>query len=942
MKKVLSLVLVLTLVLGSFSFAFADEPTDNARVNKLIDMGLVLGDAGGYRLNDTITRAEAAVMVVKAQGLQAVAEASKYASSFKDVPSTHWALGYINVVAGRGIVSGYPDGTFRPDANISYAEIITMMVQILGGLNEQEAKAPWPANYITKASELGILEDVAVANFGEVAIRERVFEIVYNTIANNKVGDYDIVKAIVLENSRVETLDSDEIVVEVIQDVQKSKYADESRQIKGEQYVMTVPAKVADVENLLGKVVDITFDKAYNVVAVKEDTTYKVVTGAIGSVSKDKITVAGKSYTVSIDERYKGADERIFRTYHNDKAYAYDDFYRNVKDAEFARITVKNGKVLFIDAYTFTDIAPVKEVKKDGAEVYVYNDYRDARVEKYSPSRVVSFSDKEGFLVSTKADIKANDVIHVYQVGTKTNVIVKKDALVEGTYEKVKQDQYGYWAYVDGEAYYINDVDYKRPVYSYNSKDYMTLVADKASSALWDFKDEEVAILIDINGDLQLVGATIDYNEGFAIIDEILSKGKVRLIQPSNDKVVLEETFDSYLAIPGTTKNQQLSVFDKGDLVFVVNDEENIDTMERIATVEQIRNGRVDEVEGKNVEIFKGARLVQKDAVTKFVMNNDLIKVVDKVGEKEVETRYNILPRTNVFRVNFNKDGSVKAIVGTTISAVRTGAKANTDLKATIITDADVDALELGNRVSTSGRADVAHTIIFTNYTGSASYDYETIRVTAKETSPRWIIGVDDEGNTIERSIATAAASSFNAVKIGDIVELSITKDDAKTVQAIDVRIANDADTYRVVSVTSKTGYRTVVLADRYDREQEFWISNDALEFGTIATDLVVQYDVNAYGDIDVLRVYPKSKKVTGVFGEPGTELPEDAVEFKGVFELDGNTFVQLENKTYPYVGKEDLKEIEVGTMVIPTFAEVRGETVVTKLEVITEEPALK
>jgi hypothetical protein len=43
--------------------------------------------------------------------------------TFSDVPSTHWAYGYIETAVSHGIVGGYPDGTFRPDALLTRAQL---------------------------------------------------------------------------------------------------------------------------------------------------------------------------------------------------------------------------------------------------------------------------------------------------------------------------------------------------------------------------------------------------------------------------------------------------------------------------------------------------------------------------------------------------------------------------------------------------------------------------------------------------------------------------------------------------------------------------------------------------------------------------------------------------------------------------------------------------
>jgi hypothetical protein len=51
---------------------------------------------------------------------------------FSDVPASYWGYDAIISLASRGIVSGYPDGTFRPDAYISRAEFSAMLAKALG------------------------------------------------------------------------------------------------------------------------------------------------------------------------------------------------------------------------------------------------------------------------------------------------------------------------------------------------------------------------------------------------------------------------------------------------------------------------------------------------------------------------------------------------------------------------------------------------------------------------------------------------------------------------------------------------------------------------------------------------------------------------------------------------------------------------------------------
>ena len=61
------------------------------------------------------------------------AQAAKPAAPvFSDVPSSYWAYDVITSLSSKGIVSGYPDGTFKPGASITRAEFATMLVKALG------------------------------------------------------------------------------------------------------------------------------------------------------------------------------------------------------------------------------------------------------------------------------------------------------------------------------------------------------------------------------------------------------------------------------------------------------------------------------------------------------------------------------------------------------------------------------------------------------------------------------------------------------------------------------------------------------------------------------------------------------------------------------------------------------------------------------------------
>lgn len=68
-----------------------------------------------------------ALLVAMVMLLPTAAMATKATNSFSDVPSNHWAYEYVTVLSNAGVISGYPDGTFAPDATVTRAEWAKML-----------------------------------------------------------------------------------------------------------------------------------------------------------------------------------------------------------------------------------------------------------------------------------------------------------------------------------------------------------------------------------------------------------------------------------------------------------------------------------------------------------------------------------------------------------------------------------------------------------------------------------------------------------------------------------------------------------------------------------------------------------------------------------------------------------------------------------------------
>ena len=99
----------------------------NTYVATLNNAGVITDSANGYfRPNDAITRAELAAM------LASFTETTRAANYFDDVSANHWAANAIAICAKLGWITGYPDGSFRPDRNVTRAELMAMINRATG------------------------------------------------------------------------------------------------------------------------------------------------------------------------------------------------------------------------------------------------------------------------------------------------------------------------------------------------------------------------------------------------------------------------------------------------------------------------------------------------------------------------------------------------------------------------------------------------------------------------------------------------------------------------------------------------------------------------------------------------------------------------------------------------------------------------------------------
>lgn len=196
MRKILSFVLVLSLVLGSFSMAFAATPSaglsdidgsaNEEAIQVAYDLGIVTGNPDGTFLPEkAVNRAEFAAMITRAMAIPESALAGYTATKFKDMSGYGWATGYISFCESKGIMLGDGQGNAMPGRTITVNEAMTMVLRAIGYTNNSAALVgAWPANYVTLAQNLSLYDDVAAA----VTIdKANAAQIIYNVLTVDKV-----------------------------------------------------------------------------------------------------------------------------------------------------------------------------------------------------------------------------------------------------------------------------------------------------------------------------------------------------------------------------------------------------------------------------------------------------------------------------------------------------------------------------------------------------------------------------------------------------------------------------------------------------------------------------------------------------------------------------------------------------------------------------------
>lgn len=394
-KKIISLVLALVMVLGTFTSVFAEaapkadakktDETKKTEVKKaeagekvekvvgkdnkiqyIIDKKLVEGyEDGTYGLDKNIKRSEITRLLVLANGNEELAKQLQGSMKiYSDVDAKHWANGVISVgttvpsdANGIAMLAGYPDGSFKPENDVTYAELAKMLVVLAKkDLTADMVKnAKWATDWMTWAAQLGILNDVNVTDSNKAANRADAFTMIYNALYVMK------------EFKRVPANETRGIISNLTKDVltlnQDSKM---EYKVTGDTVFVTgkdaVRQQIVPLNKLDLKATDYYLGSLVRIlVNEKNEVTHIIELGNPAQLAKGKDAVAGKIakdnsvWRGVAENTVETANPRVNNALEAQKALRAGDAYATVRfndnnlDAKYIRFHNVEGTNKYID-----------------------------------------------------------------------------------------------------------------------------------------------------------------------------------------------------------------------------------------------------------------------------------------------------------------------------------------------------------------------------------------------------------------------------------------------------------------------------------------------------------------------------------------------------------------------------------------------------------------
>lgn len=314
MKRLLALLLACAAIAGMLVFPSSAGAAATTTFTDIYDtnvaqaaetlrlLGIVSGTGGtSFSPDRALTRAEFCKLAVELMGNGDKVASQMNRTVFQDVPSTHWARGYIAVatqgtttgsgdtaVTIPGIIRGDAYGNFNPDRAITYGEAVTILVRILG-YGDSDVGMVWPDGYLAKADELEITEGLNLTA-NDTITRGQAALMMENLLFTNSKEGKEYLTTLGC------TITDETILFDVA-----ATAPDGSSGIKVAQDKVYKTDHAPFSDDLVGRRAKLVLDKDEKVVDIQASTsgTQKVIT--IQSLDYDAMKISGGS-SISIEE----------------------------------------------------------------------------------------------------------------------------------------------------------------------------------------------------------------------------------------------------------------------------------------------------------------------------------------------------------------------------------------------------------------------------------------------------------------------------------------------------------------------------------------------------------------------------------------------------------------------------------------------------------------
>ncbi|WP_139488266.1 S-layer homology domain-containing protein [Brevibacillus dissolubilis] len=596
--------------------------TNKNAILKLNYAGVLKGYTDGtFRPDKEVTRAEFAKIAVLAMGYtEDQVKLMTGATKFKDLEASHWATGYINLAVAKGIIKGYPDGTFKPNNNVKVAEALTVLVQGLKIDVSPSTTGQWYHPYLLEANKSGIYDaqEAATANAARDTIAKFTDKFMETAVyANGAYYNQDgkaegTVKKLDVQKGAVESFDLNKDSLKLIGKETALELADDVQ-------VFGTVVTGAEIEYITknGKIAFINVITSDAEIVTGTIKTALNPTTAVGDEKQFKVIVDGNEKTLEVDGNLSVTASHIGK--------------------KFVAVLGEDGKVV---AITFDDNATKGLVAKTSTT-------SGTTTKKEIKVGTTTYQLASSVTITGKANPKAaatNSTFDQIAVGDYVDLTLDADGKVAkiaytklSTTAAIKVD-------TDANTITFNGVTYDV------TRDTDLLVNDKDVSELSKLTNDKVAVLtFDEEGNLtkieqgttavtgEFITATTAYTAGDNGTAPVLATVKInnKTYHLTADATI---TIDGETVAANTIKADQLNDYRITDWKYTIGTTDIVELSAEKVTAKGFITEKSDKaitIDGKSYELATGVT-VDTDAAT----NN-----------KE-------------YTITLNADGKVKAITG--------------------------------------------------------------------------------------------------------------------------------------------------------------------------------------------------------------------------------------------------------------------------------------